>query len=156
MAARSRINTKFIFILLVTLMTGGMVVGGLLYLPLCLFEMQMSPRLHSIVYGYHQHSFGQHIRGDGYRPKVFMQHGLATALWMATASLVGVWLWMTGAVRKLSNIPMAYLVPSLIVTTAMCRSVGALVLLTVGVMAFFTTKVAGKGTRLFQEHAHVA
>jgi hypothetical protein len=32
------------------------VVGGLVYLPLVVFELRASPQLHAWVYGYHQHS----------------------------------------------------------------------------------------------------
>src|SRR5690606_11933457 len=45
----------------------AIVIGGLIYVPLCLFEVRMSPQLHRLVYGYHQHSFLQTIRESGYR-----------------------------------------------------------------------------------------
>ena len=59
------------------------VLGGLIYVPLCLFEVRMSPQLHNMVYGFAQHSFGQTVRGGGWRPMVFMQHGLAVGLFMS-------------------------------------------------------------------------
>src|SRR5687767_13048880 len=37
----------------------GLFIGGLAYIPFCLYEIRMSPQLHSIVYGFHQHSFSQ-------------------------------------------------------------------------------------------------
>ena len=52
-------------------------IGGLLYVPLCLFEIRMSPQLHKLVYGFHQHIFAQTFRFEGWRPTVFLQHGLA-------------------------------------------------------------------------------
>ena len=55
----------------------GMVMASLLYLPFVFWELRMSPNLHHIVYGYSQHDFAQTIRGTGYRPMVFMTHGLA-------------------------------------------------------------------------------
>jgi hypothetical protein len=33
----------------------GIFIGGLIYIPLCLFEMKMSPQLHNMVYGSHAH-----------------------------------------------------------------------------------------------------
>src|SRR5688572_3893178 len=51
----------------------GLFIGGLIYVPLCLFEIRFSPVLHKRIYGYYQHSFIQHVRAGGYRPMVFMQ-----------------------------------------------------------------------------------
>ncbi len=53
---------------------------GLIYAPLCLFELRFAPQLHYRLYGYYQHQFLQMMRGDGYRPLVFMSHGLAVAM----------------------------------------------------------------------------
>ena len=114
----------------------GVFVGGLLYVPLCLLEMRMSPQLHRWIYGYHQHAFGQHKRMGGYRPMVFMQHGIACAMWMAAASIVGVWLWMTGTVKKVFHVPIYLLVPPLIITAVLCKSAGAMILLMVGLGTF--------------------
>ena len=51
-----------------------------------LFEMRMSPQLHRWVYGYFPHeSFAQQIRGSGFRPVVFFNHGLALATFVAVA-----------------------------------------------------------------------
>ena len=115
----------------------GVFVGGLIYVPLCLVEMRLSPQFHHWVYGYHQHSFNQAKRWGGYRPMVFMQHGIAVAMWMATASLVGVWLWMTGALKRVFHVPIYLLVPPLVLTAVMCKSAGALILLLVGLGTFF-------------------
>ena len=57
----------------------ALVIGGMLYLPLCLWEIRMSPRLHQLVYGFRQHSFAQTVRFGGWRPMLFMQHGLGHA-----------------------------------------------------------------------------
>ena len=70
----------------------GMFVGGIIYIPLCWLEMRMSPQLHVWVYGYHQHAFGQALRWWGYRPMVFMQHGLMVGMWMSMTALMGYWL----------------------------------------------------------------
>ena len=61
-----------------------LLISGLLYSLLVLVEMRLSPQLHNWVYGYHQHSFAQHIRGDGFRPKVFLQHGLWVGFFLFT------------------------------------------------------------------------
>ena len=110
----------------------GIFVGGLLYVPLCLFEIRMSPQLHTIVYGWYQHSFAQTKRFGGWRPTVFMQHGLAVGFWMTIATLAGGWLWWTGAVRKMFGLSVAWLVVAICVTTILCKSFGALVLGAIG------------------------
>src|SRR5688572_29661985 len=43
----------------------AMVIGGMVYIPLCWFEMRISPQLHRFVYGYHQHNFYQQVRYGG-------------------------------------------------------------------------------------------
>jgi hypothetical protein len=115
----------------------GVFVGGLIYMPLTWLEMRMSPQLHKWVYGYHQHQFAQTIRDGGYRPMVFMQHGIACAMWMTAAAIVGVWLWATGAIKQIATVPVYILSPLLVITAAMCHSAGALVLLVAGLGTFF-------------------
>jgi len=60
----------------------GIFIGGLIYIPFCWFEVRFSPQLHKWVYGFRQHSFIQNVRDGGYRPMVFMQHGLMVGMWM--------------------------------------------------------------------------
>ncbi|MBD2750171.1 hypothetical protein IC232_26245 [Microvirga sp. BT688] len=54
----------------------------LIYAPLMLLEVRLSPQLHRWVYGFHPHDFIQAMREDGYRPVVFMNHGLSVAMWV--------------------------------------------------------------------------
>jgi len=60
--------------------------AGLAYVPLIGVELWMSPQMHNWIYGFHQHSFVQAMRGSGYRPVVFMAHGLAVALMVAVTA----------------------------------------------------------------------
>jgi hypothetical protein len=55
---------------------------ALIYAPLCLIEMRLSPQLSSWVYGYFPHAFDQTRRGTGYRPVIFMNHGLSVAMFL--------------------------------------------------------------------------
>jgi hypothetical protein len=118
----------------------GVFLGGLAYLPFCWYELRMSPQLHRMVYGYYQHGFVQTIRYGGYRPMVFLQHGLMVGMWMVTATLAGLALWQAGIVRQIRGIPMWVFVAPLFVTTIMCRSSGAIVLLGVGIAAFASVR----------------
>lgn len=61
----------------------------LIYAPLCLLEMRLSPQFSNWVYGYFPHSFIQTMRGSGYRPVVFMSHGLAVAMFLFSGFCAG-------------------------------------------------------------------
>jgi len=51
----------------------GLFIGGLIYMPLCLYEIKMSPQLHKMLYGFFQDDWIMTVRGGGWRPTVFMQ-----------------------------------------------------------------------------------
>lgn len=118
----------------------GLLAGGLVYAPLCLWEIRMSPQLHATLYGFHQHDWTQTLRLGGYRPMVFMQHGLMVGLWMGAASVIGVALWLAGGTRKLWGMPVAPLVVVLLVTGVLCKSFGATILVLVGVLALLAMR----------------
>ncbi|NJL30322.1 MAG: hypothetical protein HC898_01090 [Phycisphaerales bacterium] len=89
----------------------------------------MSPQLHNMLYGFHQHNFLQQMRDGGFRPMVFMQHGLMVALWMAAATLAGLVLWRCGIMKQWAGLPMVVWVVLLGLTTVLCKSKNALALL---------------------------
>lgn len=63
-------------------------IAGLIYAPFAFLEMRLSPQLHAWAYGYHPHDdFGQTVRMGGYRPTLFMAHGLAVSLFFLIATL---------------------------------------------------------------------
>jgi hypothetical protein len=123
----------------------GVFLGGMLYVPLCLLEIRLSPQLHRWVYGFHPAHFAMAIRFGGYRPMVFMQHGLMVGMWMTSATLCGVWLWRTGALTKLRGAPMSLLIVGLGATTVLCRSMGALALLLLGLGLLFVNRHVRSG-----------
>lgn len=55
-------------------------IGGLVYTIPALLEVRVSPQLHSWVYGFFPHDFVQHIRNGGFRPVVFLNHGLMVGI----------------------------------------------------------------------------
>ena len=61
----------------------GFVGAGLLYTLPVFIEVRLSPQLNVWIYGFFQHQFGQMMRAGGFRPIVFMSHGLLVALLMA-------------------------------------------------------------------------
>ncbi len=62
-------------------------LAGIAYCLPIFIEARLSPQLNVWIYGFFPHSFSQHIRGSGYRPLVFLNHGLWLAIFMASAVL---------------------------------------------------------------------
>lgn len=118
----------------------GFFVGGLVYMPLCLIESVKGPYLHYEVYGFMQHTSLQAWRYGGWRPMVFLQHGLATGFWMAMAAVAGLWLWRSKAQRRLWGLPMSWLVVPVLVTAVLCRSSGAWALLAFAGCVYLVTR----------------
>ena len=68
------------------------IAAGIYALPM-LWEVRFSPQLHTRLYGFFQHDFAQAMRNGGFRPFVFMPHGLWVAFFafmcaMAAAAMV--------------------------------------------------------------------
>lgn len=126
----------------------GFIIGGLVYVPLCLFEIKMSPQLYKMVYGYSHTSFNMMIRFGGFRPVVFMQHGLPVALWMATTATAAFWLWKSRKIEQFFHVPMGVHVALLIVTVILCKSTGAWILLLLGISSYFIFRYLGSITFL--------
>lgn len=65
----------------------ALMVGALVYSVPSFVEIAVSPQMNVWVYGFFQHSFEQTIRAGGYRPIVFLPHGLWLALFVCTAAM---------------------------------------------------------------------
>jgi hypothetical protein len=112
----------------------GMVIGGACLIPLCLFEMRMSPRLLPIVYGW---GGVEGTRYGGYRPRVFFQSGLELGLWMNAVTLVAIWLWRTGQLKRLGGFSGGAITAMLLITSILCKSTGATILLLLGLSSLW-------------------
>lgn len=121
---------------------GGLILGTLLYVPLCLYEVRMSPQLHRIVYGAHQHRFAQTYRLGGWRPTVFLQHGLAVGMWMCMGALIAWWTTISGSFRRWESI-LFPAVGVLGLTALLVKSLGALFLMLLGALALFLSRTLG-------------
>lgn len=62
-------------------------VAALAYSLPALWEVRMSPRLNAQIYGFFSHSWQQHMRAGGFRPVVFLEHGLRLGLFLAVGIL---------------------------------------------------------------------
>ncbi|MEO0013698.1 MAG: hypothetical protein RLZZ535_2087 [Cyanobacteriota bacterium] len=119
----------------------GIFAGGLAYIPFTMIEGFRGPILHQMVYGVNAfEDCGQARRMGGWRPVVFMQHGLMVGLWMMTAALIGFWLWQTGALKKFQGRSMKTLVIIIIIAFFLCRSTGAYSLFAMSLIVLFCAK----------------
>lgn len=87
----------------------AIVITGLFYSLLALYELRMSPQLNNMVYGFFPHSWLQHIRGGGFRPLVFLGHGLELGLFLLTTVLAA-----AGLVRASSGDSRALFLPAML------------------------------------------
>lgn len=70
-------------------------LAGLAYSLPALYEVRMSPQLSRMIYGYFPHDWRQHVRAGGYRPVVFLPHGLWLAIFFCSTLMAILALWRT-------------------------------------------------------------
>lgn len=76
------------------LLLKAFVLSALGYSLLCLYEIRMSPQLNHMLYGFYPHDFLQHIRAGGFRPMVFLQHGLLVGIYLGMSVLAAATLFL--------------------------------------------------------------
>ncbi|MEG4811046.1 O-antigen ligase domain-containing protein [Microcoleus sp. F8-D3] len=119
----------------------GIFAGGLAYIPFTLVEGVRGPILHQMIYGVNAfEDWGQARRLGGWRPVVFMQHGLMVGLWMMTAALIAIWLWQTGTLKKFMGRNIKTLAIILTIAFFLCRSTGAYSLFGMALIVLFCAK----------------
>lgn len=102
-----------------------LLIAGLAYSVLMLFEVRMSPQLHAWVYGYFPHSFAQQVRGGGFRPVVFLTHGLWVAFFAMTVFIAAIALWRDS--RQAAPKPRyLYMAGYLGAVLILCKSLGSI------------------------------
>lgn len=119
----------------------ALMIAGLVYSIFMLIEIRLSPQLNLWVYGYYQHLFGQSIRSGGYRPVVFLYHGLWVAFFIMTSTVSAYALWR----NEQGDIRIRYLVAALYLTVIMvlAKSLGStlfMILLVPMVVLFSPTR----------------
>jgi hypothetical protein len=121
----------------------AIVLGAIIYSPLCLWEMRMSPQLHGQIYGFkpsvmvRQSSLGIPL----YRPSVFLPHGLYVGVLMGAATIVAFWLWLNQSVKQLSTwLPMSLVAWGLYGMTILCQVLTGIAILHLGLAALLLTR----------------
>jgi len=103
----------------------ALLVAACLYAPLMLIEIRISPQLHTMLYGFFQHDFIQAMRAGGFRPFVFMPHGLWVAFFAFTCAMAAaVWLRMAPVGQKFKRL---MFLGFCILLVVICKSWGPLV-----------------------------
>jgi hypothetical protein len=102
----------------------ALVIAGLVYSIPMLFEIRFSPQLHYWIYGYSPSEFLQSVRDGGFRPMVFMGHGLIVAIFAMMALVSAVTLWRLR--DPVVKIPNSAIVGYLSIILVLCKSLGAL------------------------------
>src|SRR5262245_32445400 len=102
-----------------------LVIAGLAYSLPMLFEVRMSPQLHTWIYGYFPHSFIQQMRDGGFRPVVFLGHGLLVAFFIMTTAVAAAAFWRTQ--NRILRLPAACISPWLGGVLVLCKTLSAFV-----------------------------
>ncbi len=100
------------------------------YSVLGLYEVRMSPQLNMLVYGYFPHEWIQHLRQEGFRPLVFLTHGLILGILMCLGVLSAIgaartssgrnrWIFAAVAVFVLATLSLSKSLGALMITVAL-------------------------------------
>lgn len=106
-----------------------LVVAAIGYSILALYEVRMSPQLNSMIYGFFPHSWRQHVRYGGFRPIIFLNHGLWVAILFSMSIIAAGALWRqykakAGSLRWLGACLWLFF------TLVLCKSLGSLIITT--------------------------
>jgi hypothetical protein len=97
-----------------------------------LWEVRMSPRLNSQIYGFFPHDWRQHMRDGGFRPLVFLRHGLLLGIFLALGILAAAALWRISLRTRRNAIGTALATLFLLGTLVLSKNLGATLLALLG------------------------
>ena len=116
-------------------------IAALGYSLFAIIEMRMSPQMSTWVYGFFPHSFLQHYKAGGWRPVVFLPHGLVLGIFFAMSVMAVVGLARVDAARRKLWICGAIW---LFVILALSRNFGALLITVALLPVLFFTNIRGQ------------
>lgn len=121
----------------------ALVLGCLAYSLPMLVEIRLSPQINVWIYGFFPHEFGQQIRFGGFRPVVFLIHGLFVAFFTLTAVIAAFGLWRSEPRGR--RAPFFWSGVYLTGILVLCKTVGVLVY---AVLALPAVLLAGRRTQI--------
>lgn len=123
-----------------------LVIGALIYSIPIFIEVRLSPQMHTWVYGFFPHSFLQQVRFDGYRPVVFLGHGLTVAIYLSICLAAATLLWKNNT--KVFSLPPLFVVIYLFGILILCKSVAPFLysLVLISTIAWFPNFIAKRMT----------
>jgi hypothetical protein len=108
-------------------------IAGLCYTIPAVIEIRLSPQLNVWIYGYFPHSFAQHVRAGGYRPLVFLEHGLQLGIFftMATLACLSIWKRLSGQanIKYDPSLKWFFLVCWIVIVSLLSKTLGAFALM---------------------------
>lgn len=121
----------------------ALLIGALVYSLPMLLEVRMSPQLNTWIYGFFQHSFGQMMRDGGYRPIVFLYHGLWVAFYCFTAVVAALSLYRYQKFMRKPAASFLWAGIYLTIVLILCKSLGSLMyaLLAIPLLLYFSAKL---------------
>lgn len=119
----------------------ALVVAGLVYMSLSIYEVRMAPTLNRKLYGFFAHEWRQHVRRDGYRSILFLEHGLRVAIFLAMGILAVAVATRIDEFKKKRKVLLIILAP-LFVAFWMAKSLGAfmIALIFFPIVMFFSAR----------------
>lgn len=121
----------------------ALVMGAIVYLPLCIWEMRMSPQLHGWVYGIRGRAhweYGDAFGMFGWQPTVFMNSVFEVNMLMSMAALTTFWAWRSGRLRKIQGVDIRWFVPCFVVMAVLCKKWSNIGLMLIGLTALALTE----------------
>ena len=115
-----------------------LVIMALIYTIPMLIELKISPQLNYMFYGIQPAQFLQQVREGGYRPMVFIGHGLSMAFWFSTAIIAAGALYKN-KIRVAIASPFAILA-YLVVVLVLCKTWSAMLYAFFGLLFIFKLK----------------
>ena len=110
-------------------------VSAVIYTLPALYEVRMSPQIHRMVYGFFPSSFLQAGRNGGFRPSVFLNHGLALSIFLTLALIATAGLYRASSAQMRTK--WLFAVPWLLLVLVLSKSLGALLIAILLVPAVF-------------------
>ena len=119
----------------------ALVAAMLFYSLLMLIEVRLSPQLHTWIYGFFPHNFDQQMRSGGFRPVVFLGHGLLIAILTSMTIVAAAYLALRRA--QIFGVSAWFWLAYLMCIMVLCRSLGALILSVTALLAAISIRRGG-------------